>query len=257
MRPRRVLEVIFRHPASLAVLLVVPILASLVVAFLQPRMYQATASLWALRNYIATDIQSGSGVTETPAQTQANALGDLLQTRTFDLAVASDADLASTLDAGTRGDAQKRDDALVRLLSTGVNVTASGDNLLTVTYQDASRSMATAVVAAVVKEYGTQIVNLTSLDAQAFLNAYQEQIANAQTNVQSAQDAQQGYIQTHPNLTGAQLELDPQYLALEAATAEAQAILNTMQSVESPPSISCCCCGAARRSTPPTICAAC
>ena len=233
MRPRRVIEVIFRHPAPLAALLVLPILASLAVAFLLPRTYAATASLWALRNYIATDVQNGSGVTQTPAQTQADALSDLLQTRTFDLAVASDANLASTLDASTRNDASARDAALVRILSSNVKVDAAGDNLLTVTYQDASRTLATNVVTAVVKEYGTQIVNLTALDAQAFLNAYQAQIADAQANVQAAQSAEQAYVQTHSNLTGAALELDPQYLALEAQTAQAEAILNTMQSVES------------------------
>ena len=87
---RRTLEAIFRHPLQLILLLVLfPTIGVAIAYFLVPRTYQATASLWALHRYeIIGTTGPESDLTSTPAQTQATALSELLQTRSFALTIA-------------------------------------------------------------------------------------------------------------------------------------------------------------------------
>ncbi len=81
----KVIEILFRNKGKLLALLLLPILVSGVVVFFLPRTYQATARLWALHRYAvvsATGIESDLQSTE--AMTQATALNEFLQTKSFD-----------------------------------------------------------------------------------------------------------------------------------------------------------------------------
>src|SRR5438876_10758232 len=94
----RVLEAIFRHPMQLLLMLIFPIVVGLAVAYVLPRSYQSSASLWALRRYaIIGATGPESDLQSTPATTQVAALSELLQSRDFSLAVAKATDLPSTL----------------------------------------------------------------------------------------------------------------------------------------------------------------
>ena len=86
----RTLEAIFRHPLQLLILIILPpIIAVAVAYFMTPRTYQSTASVWALQRYFVIGATGPeSNLAAFPAQTQATALTELLQTRTFALAVA-------------------------------------------------------------------------------------------------------------------------------------------------------------------------
>src|SRR5260370_442274 len=96
----------------LFLLLLLPGLSVALVYFL-PRSYQASTSLWALRRYIIIGATGPEpDLQATPAETQATALNELLQSRSFALTVANATSLASTLSASVRQDAQQRDDAL-------------------------------------------------------------------------------------------------------------------------------------------------
>src|SRR5215831_2159204 len=96
---RRALEVIFRHPVQLLMLIVLfPVIGVAVVYVMVPRTYQSTASLWALQRYfVIGSTGPESDLLSTPAQTQATALTELLQTRAFVDSVAKGIDLAPTL----------------------------------------------------------------------------------------------------------------------------------------------------------------
>src|SRR5256885_4691693 len=113
---RRTIEAIFRHPILLLVLLIVPTAISLVVAYLLPRSYQSSASLWALRRYeIIGATGPESNLLATPSETQVAALTELLQSRVFALSVAKSTNLVSTLklSQSVLSNPQLLDDALL------------------------------------------------------------------------------------------------------------------------------------------------
>ena len=229
----RTLEAIFRRPLRLLALFVLlPLISIAFVYFSVPHMYQTTATLWALRRYeiiSVSSINTNSDLLATPAQTQATALSELLQTRTFALAVALGTDLASTLNPDVRANAQLRDNALFQELSVHVQVQTQGDNLFVITYANHSPQVAQQVVAAVIHNYGLEIQNISAAGAQTLLSGYQTQLANAKKDVQTAVAAQTRYIQTHPNLTGNDLLADPRYTLLQAQTQQAQLTVQNIQ----------------------------
>src|SRR5262249_21273468 len=118
------LETFFRHWILLLLMLLVPAIIGVGVAFVLPSSYQASATLWALKRYeIISATGSESDLQATPADTQATALTELLQSRTFDIAVAKSTDLKSTLKVNQQ-DAQALDDAYVANISKNVQAVA-------------------------------------------------------------------------------------------------------------------------------------
>src|SRR5579859_4107411 len=100
---RRVLELIFRHWAKILGLLIIPVIISLGIVYVQPRAYEASTTLWALQRYSVIGATGPEAdLTATPASTQATAVQELLQTRSFSLSVANETGLASTFPAATR-----------------------------------------------------------------------------------------------------------------------------------------------------------
>jgi uncharacterized protein involved in exopolysaccharide biosynthesis len=222
------LEAIFRHPFRLVLLVILLPGLSVAVAFFLPRTYQASASLWALRRYVVIGATGPeSDLQSTPAQTQATALAELLQSRTFDLAVASESGLASTLSAGNQQDPQLRDDALVQDLSTKVLVGASGNNLFVITYTNKSAAMAQQVVKSVIQNFEKQSEALSVQEAQLLLDSYQTQLDQAKQDEAAAAAAETKYLHDNPQLTPQDLQTDPQYVILHAQTQQAQSnVLN-------------------------------
>src|SRR5262249_44761180 len=150
------------HPVRLVVLLLIPPLLGMAIALALPRTYQATATLWALHRY--ADISATGAETNldaSPADTQATALAELLQVRTFALKVANQTNLAATLHDDVRADQNKRDDALYAEISQHVDVTPQGLNVYTITYTNQNAQLAQHVVAAVISTFSTESQNLT------------------------------------------------------------------------------------------------
>ena len=117
----RVLEAIFRHPMQLLLMLIFPVAVGLAIAYVLPRSYQSSASLWALHRYEIIG-QSGpeSDLQSTPSATQVAALSELLLSRDFTLAVAKSTNLASTLQLSSTNP-QIVDDALSQEITKHVN----------------------------------------------------------------------------------------------------------------------------------------
>jgi uncharacterized protein involved in exopolysaccharide biosynthesis len=224
----KVIEILFRKKWGLLALLLLPILLSLAVAYKLPRQYQATAGLWALRRY---EIIGATGpetdLTSTPAQTQATTLSELLQSRSFALAVAYDTDLPRALAPGNPG-TQNLQDALYTEISTNVTATPLGYNRFSITYTNNNPAIALQVVEAVVKHYGTESASQSTAEGNQLLNNYEVQLASAQRQAQADTQAAAHYLQS-TQLTLQQAGVDPQYQQLAAQVSEADAIVGTVE----------------------------
>ncbi|WP_376794732.1 Wzz/FepE/Etk N-terminal domain-containing protein [Thermogemmatispora sp.] len=236
----RVLEAIFRRPLQLILLLVIFPALAIAVVFVLPQSYETTASLWALRRYeVIGATGPETNLQATPAETQATALSELLQSRTFALKVASQTQLATTLDDRTRSDPLLRNDALFNEISKHVLVRAVGYNLFTITYENHSEQIAQQVVESVIENYSQQSQQFSIAEAQYLLQSYQGQLVKARQDAATAAAAEARYLTTHPDLAHQVLTsgpdyaatLDPAYGLLHSQTKQAQATVDNLQSL--------------------------
>ena len=232
---RRTLEVIFRHPVQLLILIVLlPVMGVAVVYVTVPRTYESTASLWALQRYfVIGSTGPESDLLSTPAQTQATALTELLQTRSFVDSVVKGNDLASTLSLGSSvlNDPQQREEALFNDISKHVVVTPSAYNLFSISYTNSNPLIAQQIVASIIAQYGTQGLGLSVVEGQNLLGSYKTQLANASKALNDAVNAETQYARAHPNLSQAQLASDPQYALLDVQRVQAQATVQNIQNI--------------------------
>ena len=229
--PGRVLETLFRRPLQLLLLIVMlPVIGVAIVYVVIPRSYQSSASLWAFHRYVVIGLTGPeTDLTSTPAQTQANALSEMLQTSSFDLAVANISNLASTLPADVQANHQLRDDTLSRDISQHVLVVGQGYDLFTITYTNQDPQIAQQVVQAVIQNFEVQSQVFTVGEAQQLLGTYQTELIKAKQDVQAAIAAESNYIASHSNETSARLLADPHYNQLHTQTQQAQAYVATIQ----------------------------
>lgn len=226
----RTLETIFSRSWQLLLLPLLFLLVSLVIAYILPRSYQTTATLWALRRFEIIGMpETNSDLLSTPADTQATALSELLKARTFVLSVAKETDLASTLDANVRADPQLRDDALFDEISLHVTVLAQGSNLFEISYTNRDPQLAQQVVASVIHNYGLQSQRLSVVLDQNVLQNYQVQLTQAGEDENAAVAAESQYILTHSNVKRSDLLTDPKYALLHAQTQQAQSVVEDLQ----------------------------
>jgi uncharacterized protein involved in exopolysaccharide biosynthesis len=229
---RRTLEAIFRHPLELLFLLVaLPIIGVAIAYFLIPRTYQSTASLWALqRYYVIGATGPESDLNSTPAQTQATALSELLQTHEFTQAVSQDVPIVSTLGLSSDANPQQVEDAIYTNLSTRVTATPVAYNLLEINYTSTNPRVAQQVVQSVIATFGSQSLILSKIEGQNLIASYQAQLPSAQKDLNDAVAAETQYIQTHSSLNLAQLANDPEYSLLDSKRLQAQ---SNVQNIES------------------------
>jgi uncharacterized protein involved in exopolysaccharide biosynthesis len=224
----KVIEVLFRRKWGLLALLVLPMLVGAAVAVKLPREYQASAGLWALRRYeIIGATGPESDLTSTPAVTQASTLEELLQSRSFALAVAYDTDLSKQL-AGANPGAQGLQDALYTEISQHVVATPLGYNLFDITYTNTDPVVALQVITAVVSHYGSDSVSESTAEGEQLLSSYQTQLKEAQQQAQQATQTAGEYLKAH-QLTPAQAQVDPQYQLLVTQANQANAVVSTIQ----------------------------
>lgn len=231
---RHTLEAIFRHPLELLMLIVMlPVIGVAIMYFMVPRTYQSTASLWALQRYFVISASGlESDLTATEAQTQATALNELLQTRSFDDAVVKGIDLASTLNLGstTLNNPQELETALFNEISKHVVASSTGTYLYEVTYANPNPQIAQQIVAAVIANFGTLGLGLSRTEAENLLGGFQTQLATAQNNLNVAVEAETQYARAHSNQTPSQLlGSDSQYALLDTQKTQAQTIVQNLE----------------------------
>jgi hypothetical protein len=226
----RVLRAIVHHPIQLLVLILLPIAIGGMIAFRLPRQYQAVATLLALHRYdtlTATSVDTSS--LDTPAETQVTALNELLQSRSFAMDVAQQANLVSTLPDQINANPISRDNALVTDISQHVVVQAQGADLFTITYTSTNPEITQQVVAAVINNYQQVIKATVATEGPSLLGTYQAQLAQAQQNAKVTAAAVSDYTLAHPLLTEIALQQSPQYQHLQALDLQAQQNLTNIQ----------------------------
>ena len=235
----RTLEAIFRQPIRLLILIVTLPLISFAIAYIQPRSYQASANLWALRRFaIISATGPEADTSQTPADTQTATFSQLLQTRTFALTVAKATDLASTYDPSVRSDPQSLDDAMYNDISQGVQVQSQGADLFVVSYVNNNPKIAQEVVAAAIQTFGLQSLGFTTFEGKRLLENYQTQLVEAKQNAAAAAAAEAQYLAAHPALANEISHTDPanaasidaNFTPLHSRTQQAQGAVESIQS---------------------------
>ena len=186
--------------------------------------------MWALHRYdalTATSVDTSS--TDTPAETQATVLSSLLQTQSFPLAVAREANLASTLPADIQADPIQSDDTVVNIISHNTVVQATTNDFFVITFTYTDQQSTQKVVAAMINLYGQQIQHTSATNEQNLLATYQTQLTKALQQQQNAVAAEAHYQQAHPLLTGNALQQDLQYQYLQEQALQAQQNLQNIQ----------------------------
>ncbi|HEX8982185.1 MAG TPA: hypothetical protein VF792_05405 [Ktedonobacterales bacterium] len=229
---RRMLEGLFRHPAQALTLFLTPILLSMAVLLVIPGSYKATASLWALRPFTVIGATGPEADRlATPAESQATAIDEMVQTRSFALAVAHSTHLASELSNSTRANPQLADEALYHAISAGIFVSAQGYNLVTISYTDSDQHIAEEVVAAVIAHYGEQGPALAVNKGQQLIADDTSRLPQLQATADAAIQAASSYLANHPQDHDPQVAMaDMQYQLLRAQAQEAQAQVTSLQS---------------------------
>src|SRR5450432_4107576 len=216
---------------QLLLMLIFPIVVGLAIAYVLPRSYQSSASLWALRRYeIIGATGPESDLQSTPSATQVAALSELLLSRDFTLAVAKSTDLATTMQLATT-EPQLVDDALSQEITKHVLVTSRGNNLYEITYTNQDAHVAYQVVAAVIKEYQLQGQGFSVVEGERLLQGYQTQLTQAKSAADSDAKLESQYLTSHPELTksGVSPLNDPQYALLDAKRLQSQSTLQNLQ----------------------------
>jgi hypothetical protein len=209
-----------------------PIIGVAIVYVLIPRTYESAASLWALQRYfVIGSTGPESDLLSTPAETQATALTELLQTRDFVDSVVKGIDLAPTLNLGADvvNNPQKLEDSLFNEISKHVVVTPSAYNLFEINYANRNPFVAQQIVRSIITNYGRQSLGLSIAEGQNLLGSYQTQLAGAQNELNAAVNAETQYAHAHANLTQAALSNDPQYALLDAQKTQAQTKVQNIQ----------------------------
>lgn len=233
---RRTLEAIFRRPLLLLIpILLLPIIGVAFEYYTVPRTYQATASIWALQRYFVVGATGPeSDLTSTPAETQATALNEFLQTRTFAMSVAQGIDLAPTLGlSGVANDSQIAQDSIYSDISKHVVATPVAYNLYLISYTNKDPATAQEVVKSVIAKFGSQGPGFSVAGAQNLLTGYQTQLANAQKTLDEAISSETHYAAIHPDV---KLGSDPEYELLDTQRLQAltnvQNIQNTINTIQ-------------------------
>ncbi|MGZ6386069.1 MAG: hypothetical protein ACXWOL_11605 [Ktedonobacteraceae bacterium] len=237
---KRTLEAIFRHPFQLLLMIVLlPIVGVAVAYVMVPRTYQSSASLWALQRYfVIGSTGPESDLLSTPAQTQATALTELLQTRSFVDSVVKGIDLAPTLSLGSTvvNNPQLLEESLFNEISKHTVITPSAYDLFEISYVNRNPYVAQQIVHDIITNYGPQGLGLSIAEGHNLLGSYQTQLADAQKSLNGAVTAQTAYARAHPHLSQAQLANDPQYALLDTQKQQAQLTVqnlnNTMNTIQ-------------------------
>ena len=206
----RYLETFYRHRLLLLIPIVLTTAMSLILVATQPRTYESTAQLW-------FDASSSSNTGVLPADQGAAQLKEILKTRSFCSKVGSSSPLASDVAAKLKSSP----DLLTRALSSlggGVStadpaaleaalydtinkktvVTATGPEIVSITFDYSDPVIAAKTAQAIVDEFTSELLGGRRIQAQATLTFYDEQVKSQYAELAAADAAYYRYLQSHP-----------------------------------------------------------
>lgn len=200
-------------------LLIIPIILVPLVTVTMTRSepeYTSRANIWVSR---PDDVDTGvllrtAPYWESPAQAQANVMGDLLSTDSFRAAVAAD--------AGIQGpEAEDR-------VGSAVSISASGNNLISVAAQTPDPADAPAIVTAIISEYQNRETQAASETASLQVDYFTTQLSLATEELEARQETLFAYEAENPAPESGVRANDVQHNVLVSSVESQQLIVDSI-----------------------------
>jgi uncharacterized protein involved in exopolysaccharide biosynthesis len=215
-----------RHPRLFLLPIVLTTLVALWFVAGSPSAYESTASLWVDNPPPATSsLNEANPTIQTPAEEEQLLINELLQTKSFRLAVGHNGPLAAYLgrDPGQgwgppalfamlSGGGSVNSRILSALSSKKIELSVAGPQVIQVRYRAGTPQVATGTLAAFVKQLDRQRLQLSMLRGRSALAYYKAQVAAASKAVVTARQRTAAYVSDHPGATPAS---DPNLKALK------------------------------------------
>jgi capsular polysaccharide biosynthesis protein len=200
-------EILFRHRLRFLILLVVlPAELAMACIFLFPHQ-TASASLWVDTPAYITISQAATGWNSylTPAQNVVDQVDQLRSTDSFFRT------LRSNLDASNTFESISERDSVLTTVATDTLITATGSHLVVLTYTCPHQPICTNVLTATIQIYHQWLVDLETAQAAVAIDFYTGQVADAQTKLESDENALTDYVNTHPSVKATDATLNPEF----------------------------------------------
>jgi hypothetical protein len=210
----RYVEILFRHWLRFALVLIVLPIPATVATVIYFRTYEAATNLWIDDpSTLNTNIKvPGWNQFITPAQNQADALTQMLATKSFDDALL---DTAYANGGITSASEQQQ----IRLtVPLNIKVVPQGTHLLSIIYSCQRASVCTAVLSATVTVFHDRLTAIQKDQQDLAISFLQSQVAAAKVHLKASQDALQKYLAAHPGVllpASYQVGLNPELDGLE------------------------------------------
>lgn len=194
----RYIEILFRYWVRFAIILVllpVPVSAATLIYF---RTVQAATSIWvADPTYFGSNVNSntiaGWNQYLTPAQNEADQLGQYLQTKSFLDDVGVQLESAGITSAAER-------DKLINSIAKNLKVTPVGSHLLSLTFSCDHSSNCTAVLTATIAVFQDRLTQSLKSQEQLSTSFLQSQLTDAQKRSANSEAQLESYLNQHPGL---------------------------------------------------------
>jgi uncharacterized protein involved in exopolysaccharide biosynthesis len=241
---QRYLETLFRHRRPLTAIVVISLVASMAFVIAQPRTYEATGRMWFQTTNIAGDT-SPANTYLAPADVATNVFMELLNTRTFCIAVGKRGPLANYLSqpghmpapdpitaasgvvervrggASDSGGQQALDDAVQSVLQKRVRIVATGPQIVTVVFDFTDARVAANTLTALLDQFSDEVLTAQRVQNQQQLNFYDQQVTNQEKQVSDADAAVGRYLAQHPELRVPQPPPDATFSGLQEVANQA------------------------------------
>ena len=212
---RNYLETFFRHPVLLTLPVIVGFAAGGVFAFLVPREYVASATVWTDTAVPDASTIATTGGSSPPSAGQAALMSQLLATRSFMESVASNSPVAEEM----TGLAPVERDALIGALASSISVSTPGPQIMSIAVKLDDASHVTGVASSVLEQFDRFQREKTKARAKAQADYDQKQLEDAGKALQTAEADLAEYLDANPR---SETSDDPTAGSLIAAAALAQ-----------------------------------
>jgi uncharacterized protein involved in exopolysaccharide biosynthesis len=238
------LETFFRHNRALVAVVGIALIISIGFVVVQPRTYEAAGRMWFQSTSIAGDATQANTYL-TPADVATSVFLELLNTRSFCVAVANRGPLTKYLKqpghmpapdpltaasglvervhggAVDNGGQQAFDDALQGVLQKRVKVVATGPQIVTVLFDYTDAKVAAGTVTAMLDQFSEEVLTAQRVQNQHQLTFYDQQVTNQQKQVNDADAAVARYLAQHPELRVPQPPPDATFNGLQEVANQA------------------------------------
>ena len=155
-----------------------------------PRSVTSTANIWVNQPLGAN---TATNQFETPAQNEADAINQLLQSPTFDLAVAD----GSSIYRGRLAKSSDPRSAVTADLARNILTNPVGPNLLQITYKTDNWNQAPQVVQSLITNVAVQTVAMLQQETQANIAYWQNQLPPLKLNASDSANILRTYLRDH------------------------------------------------------------